>query len=74
MQKTILIKKNHLTCDHITGEVLTTLNNDYNYKHTNTQNLTFSGTNKVIQEKEVSQIWCRDQDLELPHGENDNGQ
>ena len=32
-QKTFLIKKNHLTCDHTTGEVLTTINNDYNYKH-----------------------------------------
>ena len=35
-QKTILIKKNHLTCDHTTGEVLTTTNNDYNYKYPNT--------------------------------------
>ena len=28
--KNILIKKNSLTCDHTTGEVLTTFNNDYN--------------------------------------------
>ena len=29
-RKTILSKKDHLTCDHTTGEVLTTLINDYN--------------------------------------------
>ena len=28
--KNILIKKNRLTCDHTTGEVLTTFINDYN--------------------------------------------
>ena len=28
--KTILIKKNHLTCDHTTEEVLTKFINDYN--------------------------------------------
>ena len=28
--KNILIKKNCPTCDHTTGEVLTTSNNDYN--------------------------------------------
>ena len=70
-QKTFLIKKNHLTCDHTTGEVLTTINNDfnYNYIYSYTWNLTFSRAQKVIQEKEVSQIWCCDQDLELPHDE-----
>ena len=45
VQKTFLIKKNHLTCDHTTGEVLTTISNDHNCKHP---------TNKVKQEKEVS--------------------
>ena len=35
-RKTILIKKNHLICDHTTGEVLTTTNNDYNNIHSNT--------------------------------------
>ena len=35
-RKTILIKKNHLICDHTTGEVLTTINNDYNNIYTNT--------------------------------------
>ena len=55
-QKTILIKKNHLTCDHTTREVLTTINSDHNYKHSNTQNLTFNRTNKEIQEKEVSAV------------------
>ena len=29
-QKTILIKKNHLTCDHTTEEVLTTFIINYN--------------------------------------------
>ena len=36
VQKTILIKKNHLICDHTTGEVLTTSNNDYNNITANT--------------------------------------
>ena len=35
-RKTILIKKNCLTCDHTTGEVLTTTNNDYHYLYANT--------------------------------------
>ena len=35
-RKTILIKKNHLICDHTTGEVLTTTNNDYNNIYANT--------------------------------------
>ena len=29
-RKTVLIKKNRLTCDHTTEEVLTTFINDYN--------------------------------------------
>ena len=41
VQKTFLIKKNCLTCDSTTEEVLTTLNNDYKYKYPNTQNLIF---------------------------------
>ena len=40
-QKTFLIKKNRLTCDTTTEEVLTTLNNDYKYNSSNTQNLIF---------------------------------
>ena len=40
-RKTFLIKKNHLTCDSTTEEVLTILNNDYKYKYPNTQNLIF---------------------------------
>ena len=39
--ETSLIKKNHLTCDSTTEGVLTTLNNDYEYKYPNTQNLIF---------------------------------
>ena len=66
--KTFLIKKNHLTCDSTTEEVLTTLNNDYKYIYPNTQNLIYRQNNKAIQRKEVSQIWCHDQDSELPHG------
>ena len=63
MQKTFLIKKNHLTCDHTTREVLTTsIDNNSNLLQTNR-------TNIVTQEKEVSQIWCRDQDSELLHDE-----
>ena len=38
--KTILIKKNHLTCDHTTGDVLTTTNNDFQHTHLNIQNPT----------------------------------
>ena len=36
VQKTILIKENHLICDHTMGEVLTTSNNDYNNITANT--------------------------------------
>ena len=61
VQKTFLIKMNHLSCDSTT-EVPTTLNNDYKYKYPNTQNLTVSRANIDIQKKEVSQIRCHDQD------------
>ena len=60
--KNILNKKNRLTCDHTTEEVLTTLINDYN-------NITNIYETWDIKKKKVSQIWCHDQDVELPHGE-----
>ena len=44
VQKTVLIKKNRLTCDNTTEEVLTTTNSDYDYKYPNTLNPTFNRT------------------------------
>ena len=53
VRKTILIKKNGLTCDNTTEEVLTTTNSNYYYKYPNALNPTFNRTDKVIQEKKV---------------------
>ena len=61
--KNILNKKNHLTCDSTIEEVLTTTLFHHQTKP-NKQNLTFSKANIVIRKKEMSQIWCRDQDFE----------
>ena len=67
--KTILDKKNCLICDHTTGEVLTTINKRLSLHLFKLIEIHYSKANIVIQEKEVSQIWCHDQDVKLPHGE-----
>ena len=55
VRKTILSKKDCLICDHTTGEVLTTLSNEYNsnniYSHTHMKHM----THIIIKKKEVSQ-------------------